>query len=148
MNALYELSIVRRKLVIKQLREITLHDLVAVRETLNSIDFIMGNDDLWEYNSDSSGCRATTKVRLYYSEEIWKFINANLDKMVMDSIDQAFLTDLTQVHKITRMGKSEQEVKSMNLDKVVSGNKKRIMEKINQAVLDLNELAKTMGDIL
>jgi len=148
MNALYELTIERKKLVVKQLREITTHDLVAVRETLNSIDFIMGDDDMWEYKKGSNEWIATTKVRLHASEQILKFIEDNKDKLVIDSIDTAFLTDLTKVHRITRHGKSEQELRSMNLDEVVAGNKKRITKLINETVVNINELAETMGGIL
>lgn len=148
MDSLYELTIVRKKLVVTQLREMTPHDLVGVRETLNSIDFIMGDDDIWDYTKDSTGCRATTKVRLHDSEKILNFIKDNKDKLVVDSIDQAFLTDITQVYKITRTGKTEAEVKSMDLDSIVAGNKKRIKQKINDAVININELAETMGGIL
>lgn len=148
MNALYNLTIERKKLVIEPLREINNHDLVAVRETLNSIDFIMGDTDIWEYKQGLNEWVGTTKVRLHASEQILKFIEDNKDKLVLDSIDQTFLTDLTQVYKITRHGKSEQDIKKMNLDEIVAGNKKRIIGKLNEAVSDLNELAETMGDIL
>jgi len=148
MNALYELTIERKKLVIKQLRDINVHDLVAVRETLNSIDFILGDDDQWEYKKGSNEWIATTKVRLHASEQILKFIEANKDKIVLDSIDNVFLTDLTKVHRITRHGKSEKELRSMNLDEVVAGNKQRITKKINEAVANINMLAETMGGIL
>lgn len=148
MNALYELTIVRTKLVITQLREMTPHDLVGVRETLNSIDFIMGDDDIWDYKTDSKGCRAITKLRLQESENILNFIKENKDKLMMDSIDQAFLTDITQVYKIDRSGKTKQEVKSIDLNAVVEGNKRRITQKINDAVANINALAETMGGIL
>ena len=148
MNALYNLTIERRKLVIEPLREINKHDLVAVRETLNSIDFIMGDTDQWEYKQGLNEWVGTTKVRLHASEQILKFIEDNKDKLVMDSIDRTFLTDLTQVYKITRHGKSEKDIKSMNLDEIVTGNKKRITKKLNEAVENINELAETMGEIL
>lgn len=149
MNALYNLTIVRKKLVIEQLREITLHDIVPVRETLNSIDFILGDDDKWEYEKMQKGWKAITKVRLHQSEEIIKFVENNKDKLRLDSIDKAFLRDITQVYRIDRTGKSKQDIqKSYDLDAIVLGNKERIIRKINEAVKDINDLAETMGDIL
>ena len=147
-NQLYDLSIVRSKLVIKQLREITLHDLVAVRETLNSIDFILGDDDAWEYDKLSRGWRATTKVRLFSSEEIMSFLKDNKDKIQLSSIDHAFITDLTQVYKVEVEGKSEQEIRVENKDKLSDHFKKDTLESINEAVGNINMLADTMGDIL
>jgi len=145
---LYNLTIVRKKLVIEQLREVTPHDLVPVRETLNSIDFILGDSDKWDYKQDSQGMVATTKLRLHASEEILKFIEDNKDKLVMDSIDRVYLTDLTKVYKIDRHGKTKKEIQSLDLDKVVEGNKQRIIRKLNETVQDINDLAETMGAIL
>ena len=149
-NQLYDLSIVRKKLVIKQLREITEHDLVPVRETLNSIDFIMGDDDYWEYADLPKGSKATTKVRLYYSEEIIQFLKDNNDstKLVMDSIDHTFITELTQVYKIELEGKSEGELRSRDKDTYAKDYKESVMTKIKEATDNINMLAETMGEIL
>jgi len=148
MNTLYELSIVRSKLVIKQLREITLHDLVAVRETLNSIDFILGDDDKWDYAQLPKSWKATTKVRLYYADQILQFLKDNKGSIKLESIDQTFLIDLTKAHKIEIEGKTEQELKAMDKDKLSSKTKENILKELDQTVANLNELAETMGEIL
>ena len=148
MNELFELTIVRKKLVIKSLKEITTDDLVPVRETLNSIDFILGNEDKWEYTKIKNGWQAITKIRLSCSKEILKFVEDNKDKLRIDSIDRVFLTDLTKVFRITRIGKSKQEINELDLNSIILGNKNRIIKKINETVSNINDLAKTMGDIL
>jgi len=148
MKPLFNLTIVRKKLVIEQLREITIHDIVPVRETLNSIDFILGDDNSWKYKKVSKGWIGTTKVRLFYSEDIIKFIEDNKDKLRIDPIDRAYITDLTKVFKITRTGKSEKEIKKLDLDAIILGNKNRIIKLLNEAVSDINDIAETMGGIL
>ena len=145
---LYDLEIIRTKLMLKPLREITLHDIVPVRETLQSIDFILGNDDKWEYARMQKGWRATTKVRLYESKEILKFIEENKDKLRLDSIDHAFLTDLTKVYKIVIDGTSEQALRSLNKEEISNEKKNEILEQLRETVTNLNSIAKTMGDIL
>ena len=149
-NKLYDLSIVRKKLVIKQLREITPKDLIPVRETLNSIDFIMGDDDVWEYVTDGTGCTASTKLRLYNSEEIINFLKDNNDstKLSLHSVDHAFITDITQVYKITRVGKTKKEIQELDLDEIIAGNKRRICKLITEAIENINSLAEAMGAIL
>jgi len=148
MNTLYELSIVRSKLVIKQLREITIHDLVAVREVLNSIDFILGDDDKWDYAKLAKSWKATTKVRLYYADQIIQFIKDNKHNLRLDSIDQTFLMDITKAHKIELEGKTELELKRMDKDSLAKQTKENILKQIDETVVNLNELAETMGDIL
>ena len=148
MNDLFNLKVVRSKLVIEQVRDITTSDLVPVRETLNSIDFILGNDDSWEYKSDSKGCVATSKIRLFNSKEILQFIEENKDQLNLRSIDLNYLSDLTQVFKIVQGGASESEIKKMDLEAISREKKEEIVNFINQVVEEVNLLAQTMGDIL
>jgi len=148
MNTLYELSIVRSKLVIKQLREITIHDLVAVRETLNSIDFILGDDDKWDYSNLGKSWMATTKVRIYYADQILQFVKENKDKLRLDSIDHSYLSSLTKAHLIEIEGKTEQELKVMDKESLSEQTKEKILKQLDETVAILNELAETMGEIL
>lgn len=148
MNALFELTIERKKLVIKQLREVTIHDLVPVRETLNSIDFILGDDDHWEYSELQQCYEATTKFRLYFSEQILKFVKDNKNKLKMNSIDQVFLTDLTKVYKIEIELDDMRELKRMDKDSIARQLKQEVyLDKIKEAVTNINDLASTMGEI-
>ena len=94
------------------------------------------------------GGRATTKVRLYESKEILKFIEENKDKLRLDSIDHAFLTDLTKVYKIVIDGTSEQALRSLNKEEISNEKKNEILEQLRETVTNLNSIAKTMGDIL
>jgi len=148
MGTLLELNIVRKKLVIKKLREITVDDFVPVREVLQSIDFILGNDSKWEYTKINRGYKAITKLAIIDAKEIVKFIEDNKDKMVMDSIDRAFLTDVTQAYRLEMEGRSEKELRNLPKDGNVEIFKEDILATVNQAIGNINMLAETMGDIL
>lgn len=148
MKTIFDFSIVRKKLVIKKTREITLNDLLPVRETLNSIDFIFGDDDKWEYAKLSKSWQATTKVRLQDADKILKFVEENKDNLRMDSIDNTLLTDLTRVFKIQVEAKNEREVKRIDKDDLSKERKLKILKALEESIETINNLAETMGDIL
>ncbi len=148
MKTIFEFSIVRKKLVVKKTREITLNDLLPVRETLNSIDFIFGDDDKWEYAKLSKSWQATTKVRLQDADKLLKFVEENKDNLRLDSIDNTLLTDLTRVFKIQVEAKNEREVKRIDKDELSKERKLKILKSIEESIETINNLAETMGDIL
>lgn len=148
MNKLFELTIVRKKLVIKMLKKITVNDLIPVRETLNSIDFIFGNEDKWEYKQLYVGWMGTTKVRLDGADEILKFMEDNKDKISFDSVDRAFISDITKVSHINVFGKDKATVMKMDKDESANFGKDKILTSIEEAIDNLNEIAQMMGDIL
>jgi len=148
MSELFQLTIIRKKLVITLQREITIHDLVPVRETLNSIDFILGDDDLWDYIKLSKGWLATVKFRFYYADQILNFIKENKDKLAMDSIDQAYVSDLTKTYRIELERRKEKEIKDMDKDAFAEKCKEHILAKFTETMDYLNALAETMGGIL
>ena len=148
MQAIFNLTIVRKKLVIEKTREITLNDLLPVRETLNSIDFIFGNDDKWEYSKLSKTWQAVTKVRLQDADKILQFVEENKDKLRLDSIDNTLLSDLTRVFKIQVEAKNEREVKRIDKDALSKDKKVKILKSIEDSIDTINSLAETMGGIL
>lgn len=148
MNKLFELTIVRKKLVIKMLKRITIDDLIPVRETLNSIDFIFGNEDKWEYKKLNVGWIGTTKVRLDGADELLKFMEANKDKINFDSVDRAFISDIAKVFHINVNGKEKKTVVNMDKEDFAKEEKKKFLVSIEEAIDNLNEIAQMMGDIL
>jgi len=148
MQAIFNLTIVRKKLVIEKTREITPNDLLPVRETLNSIDFIFGNDDKWEYSKLSKTWQAVTKVRLQDADKILQFVEENKDKLRLDSIDNTLLSDLTRVFKIQVEAKNEREVKRIDKDALSKDKKVKILKSIEDSIDTINSLAETMGGIL
>ena len=110
MNKLFELTIVRKKLVIKMLKKITVNDLIPVRETLNSIDFIFGK---WEYKKLNVGWIGTTKVRLDGADELLKFIEDHRMDIELSPPDRAFISDITKVFYINVCGKDKKIVVDM-----------------------------------
>jgi len=148
MNALFELTIVKSKLIIKQLRAINIYDLVPVRETLNSIDFILDDDDQWDYAKLPKICVATTKVRVQDADKIEKFIQDNKSKIRLDAIDSTFLSDLLKVHKIKIKGKTEDDLKLKDKESFADTEKEKILLKIKETIININNLAETMGGIL
>ena len=148
MNKLFELTIVRKKLVIKMLKKITVNDLIPVRETLNSIDFIFGNEDKWEYKKLNVGWIGTTKVRLDGADELLKFIEDHRMDIELSPPDRAFISDITKVFYINVCGKDKKIVVDMEKENFAKEEKKKILLKVDEAINNLNELAETMGDIL
>lgn len=147
MNKLFELSIVRRKIVIKKLKEITINELIPVRETLNSIDFIFGNEDKWEYHKESKGYVGVTKVRLDGAEVLLKFIEENKDNIRLDSVDRSYLNDLTRVHAMVVEGKTERELRDLDKTYLLQIEKSKIIESLKFAIEMVNEIAAMMGEI-
>lgn len=147
MNKLFELTIVRKKLVIKKLKKITVNDLIPVRETLNSIDFIFGNEDKWEYKQLYVGWLGTTKVRLDGADEILKFMEANKDKINFDSVDRAFISDITRVFHVNVNSKEKKTIVNMDKEDFAKEEKKKFLVSIEEAIDNLNEIAQMMGGI-
>ena len=143
MKPLFDLSIQRKKLVITLLREIDLNDLVPVREVLNSIDFILGDDDKWEYVQRGNNWKAVIKIRLQDAQQILDFVEKNKDNLKLSSIDETIIADIVSVQRTSFIGKTKQSLQDKDKEEVLNNFKESLMIKFNDAINTINNIAKT-----
>ena len=145
--SIFNLSIKRKKLILELNKEITIDHLLPVKEELNSIFFILDDDEIWEYKKLEKSWIAVVKIRLEDAEEVLKFTNENKKDLVLDSIDQTFLVDLTRVYQVEIERTKEQDLKDMDKEQLSIQIKTQILKQIKETIVSLNNLAEIMGDI-
>jgi len=141
----FNLKLHRNRIFIELINEVDSENLVPVREVANCIDFILDDDDAWEYDKLDKSWVAEIKVRQDESEEILEFIEENKDKLVLDAMTKLLLKDLTKVYKISIEHKKEKQLRDMDKEEITLKHKNNIIAKIKQTITTINSLSDCMN---
>ena len=94
------------------------------------------------------GWLAVTKVRLDGVDELEKFIKEHAEELRLDSVDRAYLADITKVYSVTMSANSKKTLVDADKDNHLEIEKVKVLKSIEDGIENINLLAETMGDIL